>query len=187
MSNDGIIFLNIDGVLNGYTKPIEIISNILRKPRFAKLDKFIRNHYDICGVRVIKVFYLKLICYFTNSKVVISSACWRHEWYKPWDPKDPRIGKLHLWIERFGIDVIGITELNESNSKAIEKYCKLYRIQNYVILDDERFRFTEEQMKHVVFTVDTSRLWKPDDYVGHKYTGMTMKHVLKAIQILSKA
>lgn len=181
-----VIFLDIDGVLNGYNKRTYAIMNIADK---LHLRRFIQRHYDIFGVRTIKVLILKYIMWRTNATVVLSSS-WRGCWYKPYDPKDSRSGALHKKFFRYGVTVRGITprgyDLNTENAsrrEEIRDYLDKHReITNYLILDDERFNFDEELLHHMVKTSETPKVeghWSED-------TGLKLKHIKPAIKILNE-
>lgn len=181
-----IIFLDIDGVLNGYSNRTKVMMDLADK---LHLRHFVQKHYDIFGVRTLKVLILKYIMIRTRANVVLSSS-WRNCWYKSWDPKDSRSGALHKKFFRYGITVVGITphgyDLNIKNASRCEEirdYLNKHReITNYLILDDERFNFDEELLSHMVKTSDTDEIggaWSEN-------TGLKIKHIKHAIQILNK-
>ena len=181
-----VIFLDIDGVLNGYSKRTQYLFRMLDK---LHLRRFVMKHYDIFGVRTLKVLILKYIMLRTNAYVVLSSS-WRRCWYKSWDPKDSRSGALHKKFFRYGVTVIGITphgyDLNiedASRKEEIQSYLNNHReITNYLILDDERFNFDEEMLAHMVKTSDSSTIkgtWSEN-------TGLKIKHIKPAIEILNQ-
>lgn len=181
-----VIFLDIDGVLNGYNKRTYTMMNIADK---LHLRRFIQKHYDIFGVRTIKVLILKYIMWRTGAVVVLSSS-WRSCWYKTWDPKDSRSGALHKKFFRYGVTVVGITPRgydldieNASRREEIRVYLNEHNeITNYLILDDERFNFDEELLCHVVKTSETPEIR------GHwsENTGLKLKHIKPAIKILNE-
>ena len=82
------LFLDIDGVLNGYSRFTGICYKIFSK---LHLLKFVKKHYDLFGVRTNKVKILSKIVKKTGAKVVISSS-WRGGWFKPYFEKE---GMIH--------------------------------------------------------------------------------------------
>ena len=75
-----IIFLDIDGVLNGYSRFTGLCYKVFSK---LHLLKFVKRHYDLFGVRTHKVKLLSKIVKKTGAKVVISSS-WRGGGLKPY-------------------------------------------------------------------------------------------------------
>lgn len=176
-----IIFLDIDGVLNGYSEFQGYIFRIIHK---LHLMPIVRKVYDLFGVRTWKVFLLSQICKYGNAKVVLSSS-WRGQWFKPYDECTERMKSLKRKLKFFGIEVVGITSNSQNNNrgKEIREYINAHEnINNFVVLDDEIF--------------DIKKIF-PDNYVRttHKYdgdirgswyenTGLRINHCIKAIQIL---
>ena len=78
-----IIFLDIDGVLNGYNK---WTYRIIKITKFLHLPiKIVRDYLDIFGIKEIYVRRLSKIVHKTNSKIVMSSS-WRiGYWTTPYD------------------------------------------------------------------------------------------------------
>ncbi|MCM1218512.1 MAG: HAD domain-containing protein [Lachnospiraceae bacterium] len=180
-----VVFLDIDGVLNGYNKHTYFMMKLADK---LHLRRFIQKHYDIFGVRTTKVLILKYILWRTGAKVVLSSS-WRGCWYKSWDPKDSRSGALHKKFFRYGIEVVGITPRgwdlgieNASRREEIRDYLDKHKgITEYLILDDERFNFDEGLLSHMVKTSETPEIG------GHwsENTGLKLRHIKPAIKILN--
>lgn len=181
-----VIFLDIDGVLNGYSKRTKFMMDVVDK---LHLRRFVQKHYDIFGVRTFKVLILKYIMLRTGARVVLSSS-WRNCWYRSWDPKDLRSGALHKKFFRYGVEVIGVTphgyDLNIENASRCEEIREYLRrnrdITNYLILDDERFNFDEELLSHMVKTSETDEIggaWSEN-------TGLKIKHIKPAIRILTR-
>ena len=103
-----IIFLDIDGVLNGYNKRSYYIWKIFD---FFKLNDFFHRIYDVFGTRIFKIFLLKILVSKTNAKIVMSSS-WRGQWFTPFDKCNDRIKSLKRKFKFFNLDVIDILFLN---------------------------------------------------------------------------
>lgn len=174
-----VIFLDFDGVLNGYNRRIEFIFKIARKFHFID---FLNSIYDIFGIRTFKVFLLKIICIFTNSKVVLSSS-WRKAYYIPYKENDSRGKQLIRKFKFFHIPVIGKTPKVSNGERAIEikEYLEQHKnIKNFIILDDESFDIKKYYPNNLILTSDNEEL------IGTclDNSGLRLKHVFKAIHIL---
>lgn len=144
-----IIFLDFDGVINGYSPTTFKIYDIAEK---LKLIEILRKYHDIFGVHILKVYRLAQIVRHTGAKVVISSS-WRRGFYyynledheKEPSSKDKTLEKMHFLFRRFGIQVIGITptadtsEYNSHREFEIKKWLEdyPYNVASFVVLDDE--------------------------------------------------
>lgn len=136
-----IIFLDIDGVLNGYGfgdylgwKLVCLFKN-----------KYIKNLYrritDPCGVHESKVKRLSKIIRKTNAKVVMSSS-WRHGWWKcPYEDMFSDQKKLTDLFKKYNIEVIDITpnSVNGKRDAEILQWLSKHEdeVENFIILDDE--------------------------------------------------
>lgn len=174
-----VIFLDFDGVLNGYNRKINFIFKIARKFHFIK---FLNSIYDVFGIRTFKVFLLKLICIFTNCKVVLSSS-WRNAYYIPYKKNGTRGKELIRKFKFFHIPVIGKTPkaINGKRELEIKEYLEKHKdIKNFIILDDESFDIKEYYPNNLILTSDDENL------IGTclDNSGLRLKHVFKAIHIL---
>ena len=182
-----IIFLDIDGVLNGYNKFTCVIYNIAKQLHLLSL---LRKHHDIFGVHETKVKRLSKIVKKTGAKIVISSS-WRYAWARRNDKDTTNdIKKLERLFNKYNIEVIGITgtipsELTSSHRELeIKKWLddnKELGIESFVVLDDEQFDLQRFIGKELVQTSDSTYIkgeWNEN-------TGLKRKHVKQAIKILN--
>lgn len=158
-----LIFLDVDGVLNSNTT----------KDRCA----------NYIGIDDKKVELLKELVNQTNAKIILTST-WKEYWYKEARLKsnqdylatylDNKLEKQGLKISAKACDV---STLNRGYE--ILEYLDILRfreinVSNFVILDDEMFDYKERKLtKYLVKT-------------SFKKGGFTIKHLLKAIEILNK-
>ena len=176
-----IIFLDIDGVLNGYSKWTGYCYKVFSK---LHLLKFIKRHYDLFGVRTHKVKLLSKIVKKTGAKVVLSSS-WRYGWYESYDKKTDREKELEDKLMKYNITVIGITPKDYSGNRGLEiqeymEYCG-YTIDKFVILDDEKFDILSLYPDNLILTSRDGNIrgaW-------YENTGLKRKHVNKAVKLLN--
>lgn len=164
MTQNNIIFLDIDGVLNG---------------QYSKIYK--KNDEDLdCK----KAQLLKELVRKTNSKIVLSSS-WKNNW-----EGTRRRKKLLSFLSRNGLKLYDITITHSGNNyeiiyddsavyekdydrgQEIIEYINSHKVDNYVILDDI-ISLGKELDKHLVVT---------KYYYGN---GLSKKDVKKAIKILN--
>lgn len=182
-----VIFLDIDGVLNGYNFWNLVGWNI---SYFLHIQNWYRNHVrEPFGIHEEKVKKLAKIVNKTNCKVVMSSS-WRNAFWKvPYEKKDGNLKILTDMLNYYNIEVIDITPKfpDGRRDKEILSWLSKYEneIESFVILDDERFDLECFVDTHLV---QTSSVPKGKMIRGHWYenTGLKNKHVKKAIQILNK-
>lgn len=174
-----VIFLDVDGVLNGYNKRLITTLKIIDK---LKLRKVFRRCYDVFGVRTWKVFLLSLIVKLTGAKVVISSS-WRMGWDVPYKEKRGRQKELHDKLNWFGIHPIGRTgyidgkrelEIREWLSNHLE-------VESFIVLDDEQYDLQGFIGKELIRTSNRDYICGRDE----EDTGLKIKHVIKAIKMLN--
>lgn len=180
-----IIFLDIDGVLNGYNFWSVLGWNIACKLNIK--DWYRENTRKPFGIHEEKVRRLAKIVKKTGAKVVMSSS-WRHGWWKtPYEKQWEDQKQLTDLFNKYNIEVIDITGSSPDGrrDKEIKAWINehLDEIYSFVILDDERFDlecFVGGRL------VQTSSTRKGQMIKGHWYenTGLKWKHVKKAIFIL---
>ena len=188
---DNIVFLDVDGVLNGYNRWNTLGWNIVCKFNSEKLRNWYREITDPCGVHENKIKLLAKIVHKTGAKVVMSST-WRHSYWKfvngEVDYNRDSVKKLADLLNKYNIDVIDITPKSPRGRRDDEIIAWLSRheeeVGNFVILDDERFDlecFADKEL------VQTSSISKGEIIRGFDYedTGLKRKHVKKAIKILN--
>lgn len=179
-----VIFLDIDGVLNGYNRFTNIAYWWFKR---LHLLKFVHKHYDIFGVRTHKVRLLAKIIKKTGAKVVISSS-WRFGWYEPYEKKRGRQKELHDKLHKYNIEVIGITgrvahgEHTSHRESEIRKWLSEHpEVKRFIVIDDEQYDLQGFIGKELIKTSAT------DNITGAWYenTGLKRKHVKQAIKILN--
>lgn len=179
-----VIFLDIDGVLNGYNRRLHIIGSICMKIKPLK-DLWFR--WDLFGVRRKYVRNLNRIIKATNAKVVISSS-WRGGWYIPYNKCNPRMKSLKDQFYHYKIDVVGVTPkiLDSKREDEINEWLAKtdYTIDNFVILDDESFDLQSFVGNHLVKTSNVKE-GKMITGTSLENSGLKMKHVRQAIKILN--
>lgn len=176
-TKDKIIFLDVDGVLNGANRWNILAYHILYK---VGLRKWARSHIDIFGVHKLKVRRLSKIVEATGAKVVISST-WRSQWYIPYEDKHDRDRLLEDMLRKYNIEVVGITghSRDGNRGKEILEYLSVHEdhIGSFVILDDE-----SEDIAYLF----SDKLVQTTINADKGYTGLNNKHVREAVRILNE-
>ena len=181
-----IIFLDIDGVLNGYNKWTYLIIDV---SRFFHIPvNVMRKYLKVFGVRKRYVKRLSKIIKKTNAKVVMSSS-WRGAfWNLPYENKSDNQKRLVDLLNQYKIEVIDITpRLNDKREDEINWWLNNNNfgdINSFVILDDESFDLQSFVGKQLV---KTSSVKEGSMIQGLSYedTGLKRKHVKRAIRILN--
>lgn len=180
-----IIFLDIDGVLNGYNFwdmvgwKIACILNIK--------DWYKRHTREPFEIHEGKVKRLAKIVKKTGAKVVMSSS-WKHGWWKtPYEQQWEDQKKLTDLLNKYNIEVIDITNSSSDGrrDKEIEAWVNehLKEIYSFVILDDE---ISDLECFVGGRLIQTSSIQKGQLIKGHwsENTGLKWKHVRSAIKLL---
>lgn len=197
-----IIFLDIDGVLNGYNfwnqlgwKLVCIINN-------EKLTQWYRDTTEPFGIHTPKFKKLVKIVRKTGAKIVLSS-CWRWRLTQtPYEEMDKHELKFYNLCKKYNIGIYDITprSANGRRDKEITEwlarheygvvqtkdfYKPLEPVDKFVILDDERYDLECFVGKELV---QTSSVKKGQMIKGHwqETTGLRNKHVRQAIKILNR-
>lgn len=179
-----ILFLDIDGVLNGYNKWTYLLIDI---SKFLHIPtNFMRKQLNIFRIKETYVRRLAKIIKSTDAKVVMSSS-WRNGyWHTPYEEKIGDKKKLHDLLVKYGIEIIDITptllwkredEINQwlNNTKL--------NIESFVILDDESFDLQSFVGKQLVKTSSVKE-GQMIQGLAKEDTGLKRKHVKQAIKIL---
>lgn len=183
-----IIFLDIDGVLNGYNIWTGLGWKIVYMLHNEKLKEFYRKTMDSCGIHERKVKLLAKIVKKTNAKVVMSSS-WRFGfWNTSYNEKSYNHKRLYDLLNKYKIEVIDITPKSHDGRRDKEILGWLSKhedeIHNFVILDDERYDLECFVDNHLVQTSSVSKgemiagCWKEN-------TGLKRRHARRAINILN--
>lgn len=126
-----IIFLDIDGVLNSQ-------KSIAANHEYDKLLGRVYNGsindigtYKMNEIDMDKFFMLRDICNLTGAKIVISS-CWGRLWNYP---------LIEEKLVSLGLPIVGVTPFIDGHRRGdeIRKYLEENEVDDFVILDDERF------------------------------------------------
>ena len=185
-----IIFLDIDGVLNGYNKWNLLGWKIVNFLNIKSLRLWYKHISEPFGIHESKVRRLAKIVKATDAKIVMSSS-WRCGWWKcPYEKQYEDQRQLTDLLNKYNIEVIDITPTLKSGARGQEICQWLSKHKNmvnsFIILDDEasdmspfttspRFIQTSEVPKDVMI------MGKPNEN-----TGLKNKHVRKAIKILKE-
>lgn len=183
-----IIFLDIDGVLNGYGFWSYFGWKLACLTHNENIKEWYRKIYDPCGVHEHKVKLLSKIVKTTNAKIVMSSS-WRNAFWKtPYERKKGNLKKLSDLFDKYNIIVIDITPHTYMGRRdeEIKSYISKHEneISDFIILDDERFDlecFADTKL------IQTSTVKSGEIIKGywHENTGLKRKHVKKAIKLLN--
>lgn len=186
---ENIVFLDIDGVLNGYNKWNLLGWKIVCLTKSERLKNWYRKLTDPCGVHERKVKRLAKIVKATNAKVVMSSS-WRLSWWNtPYEEQYEHQKKLTGLLNKYNIKVIDITPCSPDGrrDKEIIEWLTKHEdiVKRFVILDDERYDLECFVGSHLVQTSSVDKGQMVKGY-GREDTGLKNKHVKKAIEILRK-
>ena len=185
-----IIFLDVDGVLNGYGYGTKLAWDFAIFTKSDKIKDFVRKVFDPCGVHRLKVKRLSKIIKATGAKVVMSST-WRFSfWKKPYQDMSSNLKRLvDLFIE-YDIDVIDITPglLGSNRDQEILNWLAVNeeKVDKFIILDDENTIL--KLFKNDRRFIQTSTVKKGEMIMGYykERTGLKNKHVKEAIKILNE-
>lgn len=195
-----IIFLDIDGVLNGYNFWNQLGWRLICIINNKKLTQWYRDTTEPFGIHTPKFKRFAKIVRKTGAKVVISS-CWRWRLTEtPFEEMNKHELKFYNLCKKYGISIYDITPRSSNGRRdkeiiewlasyeyKVEKtkdfYKPLESVDKFVILDDERYDlecFADKEL------VQTSSVKKGQMIKGHwqETTGLRNKHVRKAIKIL---
>lgn len=183
-----IIFLDIDGVLNGYNFLEYFGWGLVCRIKNEKLKDWYRRKTDVCGIHKRKVKRLAKIVKRTNAKVVLSSS-WRFAyWNIPHKDKSGDLKKLYDLFSEYNIEVIGITGKTKEGKRDEEILTWVSshnNIKNFVILDDEN-SFLKYFWDNPCF-IQTSSVpnGKLIEGCWRENTGLKRKHINAAIKYLN--
>lgn len=181
-----IIFLDVDGVLNGYNKWTYFlidISKILHIP-----VRIMRKLLHVFSVKEKYIRRLSKIVRKTGARIVMSSS-WRYGyWYTPYEEMHKDQKKLYDLLHKYKLDVIDITPSDKNGIRENEINQWLneteLNIDRFVILDDESYDLQSFIGKELV---KTSCVLDGNMIQGLAYedTGLKRKHVKQTIKILN--
>lgn len=189
IGKENIIFLDIDGVLNGYNKWTWLLLKVVEFFDNTRLKSWFILHIQPYGIHKKKVKRLAKIVRKTNAKVVMSSS-WRIGWWNtPYERLYKDQKKLTDLLTKYNIEVIDITPRlpDGRRDKEILEWLANHKdqVNRFIILDDERYDLECFVGSNLV---QTSSVIKGEMIMGliEKDTGLKSKHVKQAIDILMK-
>ena len=154
-----VIFLDLDGVLN---------SRAYDRERDCTKQTYIDET---------RLPLLKRIVDETGAKIVFSSS-WREHWDKNSANCDEDGVYINECFSKYDLKIFDKTPVIKGADKSdeISYYLEMYlgEIDNYVILDDENFDWTDAMRLHVI---------KTNAFIGR---GLNEEHVRKTVEILNK-
>ena len=189
-----IIFLDIDGVLNGFDFAEYMRYNLWKLIPFKPVKKFIKEKLSrFVEIDRKRVRRLARICHKTGAKVVISSS-WRGGLFTKDGKRKAEYDhqkSFWKWMDYYNIEVIGRTpRLRTSSQRQDEILTWLstnqdkYNIEKFVVLDDESADLQIFAGSNLVKT----------SYAGYyggystserRWIGLNNHHVKQAIKILN--
>ena len=180
-----VIFLDIDGVLNGYNFWNLLGWDIISKFKSNRLKSWYRELTEPFGVHERKVKRLAKIVHKTDAKVVISSS-WRSGLQSN-NLSDSEKRLLDLF-DKYDIEIYDYTPILTSRKRENEIMAWLFRnpqVNKFIILDDENADLQCFIGKELIQTssVSRSRMIKGRWYEN---TGLKNKHVRQAIKMLNR-
>ncbi len=184
-----IIFLDIDGVLNGYNYWNTFGWKIACVTKSGRIKSWYKNITKPFGIHEKKVKRLAKIVRKTGAKVVMSSI-WRFRWRNtPYEEQCENHKKLTDLLKKYNIEVIDITPRSRDGKRDKEILSWLSKHKNevdrFIILDDKNsfLRAFDDDERFI----QTSSVHKGIMICGHysEDTGLKIKHVRKAIKILN--
>lgn len=181
-----IIFLDVDGVLNGYNTRLHIAVQLIKL-----FKQPVAKYIDIFSVHIMKVFILFLITKISGSNIVLTASCRSGYWKSHIEEMNSRVRKLYKLLKLFHIEVIGITPDEPKNRGAqIKTYinnCN-YKIESFIIIDDEMFDIKDyySQDRLLCTIGNPNRLIKYKCCGIYDGAGLKFKHIIPALKILKR-
>lgn len=183
-----VIFLDIDGVLNGYNFWNLLGWRLVCLTRNQKIKQWYREATEPFGIHERKFKRLAKIVHKTDACVVISSS-WRRRLFET-SIEEQSDDELKFWdlCEKYNICVYDKTPYLSYEYKRQDEILswlsKHQEVEKFVILDDEPSIlkcFIGREL------VQTSAIKKNKIIMGHWYedAGLKNKHVKQAIKILN--
>ena len=148
-----VIFLDFDGVLNSLAYR-------------EKAEDYYNDFIDETRMPLLKELVDK-----TGALIVLTTT-WRIYWNKEVSTLDCKAAKINNIFSKYGLQIYNKTaNLNENRNFEILMFLSCNEVENYVILDDIDFGWSDENRRRFVQTDDRDM-------------GLDEKTVQKAIEIL---
>lgn len=180
-----IIFLDIDGVLNGFTLFTHLIYKLFY---LIKKEDWLIKHYNVFDVQRKRFKLLKDILDKTGAEVVLCSSLRFKIFNVPFEDQPEKCKKISLYLFENNIEIIDVVpELDTSYKREDEINMWLIshkdEVSNYIIIDDDPSEYPHLGEKHMV---QTSKVSNGEFITGSwlDKSGIKRKHVKKAIEML---
>lgn len=193
-----VIFLDVDGVLNGNITVIGLLWYICYKLHITKVYRFINDRIsfieDPYGIHEKKVKRLAKICKDTGAVVVLSSSrrnvIWEYYNSDNIDTESNRFmqddAKLVKLFKKYDIKCIGKTGRGSSRQVEIVNWLSQHEdeVSNFIILDDEWSHLEIFMNNELILTTSNT----PEKRIQGRWycsEGLKRKHVKEAIRKLN--
>ena len=181
-----VIFLDIDGVLNGYNFWNLLGWDIISKFKSNRLKSWYRELTEPFGVHERKVKRLAKIVHKTDAKIVISSS-WRSGLQS--NLLNDKMKRLHNLFDKYNIGIYDYTPIMPSGKRENEILAWLFKnpnVNSFVILDDDNYDLQHFMGNNLIQTssfVDSKIIRHGWWYIS---SGLKRKHVRQAIKMLNE-
>lgn len=173
-----VIFLDKDGVLNGYNYFNIAFHKLIRiiKPINFELFKKLKHEYDIFGFHRSKLKRLQKIVKYTGAKIVLTTAV-RNNIDEYNEIKDQ--------LNKYGMEIFDKTPTARDRSIEIFNWLSVHEneVENYIVIDDECM-----DIFYPYHFVQTSHIKRGEIIKGRTWerTGLQFRHMIKAIRLLNR-
>lgn len=184
-----ILFLDIDGVLNGYNYftnfKMRIAFKLYRDFKWINVEKYkdLIESIELVDKKKVKILSKIIKENHIHRIIMIGSKRYDFEDYK-YRSQNMQMSLLNFYFLKYGIDISDYTPYitGKSREDEILKYIHDNQISdNYIILDDE-IQLYHKLRKHVLLTADSVII------KGHprENTGLKKKHIKESIELFKE-